>query len=77
MVKPYSVDNEYNAASLGVAADPVVQYMTVDDLRKNVARVEKAMVKAAKEMDFLEAARLRDEMIRLSDMIKQREAAGA
>ncbi|MDE7389305.1 MAG: UvrB/UvrC motif-containing protein, partial [Muribaculaceae bacterium] len=75
--KPYAsyADNEYHAASLGVAADPVVQYMSVDELRKTVDRTEKAMLKAAKDMDFLEAARLRDEMIRLSDMIKHREEA--
>lgn len=72
-IRPYSSESEYHAASLGVAADPVVQYMTTDELRKSVERVEKQMLKAAKEMDFLEAARLRDEMIRLSDMVKQRE----
>lgn len=68
-------DNEYRAASLGIAADPVVQYMSADELRKTMERTEKAMLRAAKDMDFLEAARLRDELIRLSDMVKQREEA--
>lgn len=71
--RPYSFEDEYNAASLGVAADPVVRYMSADELRKNAERVEKEMLKAAKAMDFLEAARLRDEMMRLNEMVRQHE----
>ncbi|MDE6510155.1 MAG: UvrB/UvrC motif-containing protein, partial [Muribaculaceae bacterium] len=71
--RPYSFEDEYNAVSLGVAADPVVRYMSADELRKNAERTEKEMLKAAKAMDFLEAARLRDEMIRLNDLARQYE----
>jgi excinuclease ABC subunit B len=55
-----------------VAADPVVQYMTVDALEKAIANTKKEMEKAAKELDFIEAAQLRDEMYRLQDLLKQR-----
>jgi excinuclease ABC subunit B len=48
-----------------LAADPVVQYMTKDQIRKAMEETQKRMLKAAKEMDFMEAARLRDEMFAL------------
>ena len=44
-----------------VAADPVVQYMEKPALDKMIAATKKKMEKAAKELDFMEAARLRDE----------------
>ncbi len=54
-----------------VAADPVVQYMTKDQLNKAIAETEKRMKKAAKELDFMEAARLRDEMYALQKRITE------
>ena len=51
-----------------VAADPVVQYMSKEQLTKAIAKTRKAMEKAAKEMDFVEAARLRDEMFELQKL---------
>lgn len=56
-----------NASS--IAADPVVKYMKQDDLKKLVERTKKQMEKAAKELDFIEAARLRDEMKELEKML--------
>jgi excinuclease ABC subunit B len=47
---------------LGFAADPVVQYMDKNALDKAIARTEKDMLRAAKEMDYMDAARLRDEL---------------
>lgn len=44
-----------------VAADPVVQYMDKPALDKMIAATKKKMEKAAKDLDFIEAARLRDE----------------
>jgi excinuclease ABC subunit B len=52
-----------------IAADPVIQYMKQDDLKKLVDRTKKQMEKAAKELDFIEAARLRDEMKELEKML--------
>jgi excinuclease ABC subunit B len=48
-----------------VAADPVVQYMSKTQLQKAIDTAKKDMEKAAKEMDFLQAAKLRDEMFAL------------
>ncbi len=56
--------------SPSIAADPVVQYMNPDQLEKSIVRTRKAMEKAAKELDFIEAARLRDEMYALQERQK-------
>ncbi len=53
-----------------LAADPIVQYMNPDQLEKTIIRTRKAMEKAAKELDFIEAARLRDEMYALQERQK-------
>ncbi|MBU2913147.1 excinuclease ABC subunit UvrB [Reichenbachiella agariperforans] len=45
-----------------IAADPVVAYMDAKGLEKMIERTKKLMEKAAKDLDFMEAARLRDEM---------------
>jgi excinuclease ABC subunit B len=44
-----------------VAADPLVQYLSKEKLEKLIASTQKQMEKAAKELNFMEAARLRDE----------------
>lgn len=62
----YYVDPE----QVSVAADPVVQYMSSDQLEKQRDQTKKAMEKAARNMDFMEAARLRDELFELEKMIK-------
>jgi len=59
--------------TLSVAADPVYQYMSAGELKKAVSRAEKAMESAVKDMDFLEAARLRDEWLALQQMMKEKE----
>ncbi|AFL83947.1 Excinuclease ABC subunit B [Belliella baltica DSM 15883] len=55
-----------------VAADPLVQYLSKEKLEKLIASTQKQMEKAAKELNFMEAARLRDEWQgmknRLADM---------
>lgn len=57
---------EYNyEAQQSLAADPVIQYMTRDQLGQTIQKLKKDMEKAAKELDFIEAARLRDEMFLL------------
>ena len=48
-----------------VAADPVFQYMTKDQLRRSIQNSRKQMEAAVKELDFMEAARLRDEIAEL------------
>lgn len=54
---------------ISVAADPVVKYMNKEQLQKTLEETKARMVKAAKDLDFMEAARLRDEMFALEKMI--------
>lgn len=48
-----------------IAADPVYEYMTADDMQRSITHLRQEMVKASKEMEFMTAARLRDEIIKL------------
>ena len=61
---------EVDTASL--AADPIVQYMTKVDLKKSIENTRKEMMAAAKNMDFLMAAKLRDEMFALEKMMEEK-----
>ncbi len=54
-----------------LAADPVVAYLGKDELQKMADRTRKAMEKAARELEFVEAARLRDEYLALQKLIEQ------
>jgi excinuclease ABC subunit B len=56
-----------------VAADPVVQYMTPEGLEKTIEKTRKQMRAAAKELDFIEAARLRDEMFALEKLLEEKK----
>ncbi|MFW5754986.1 MAG: excinuclease ABC subunit UvrB [Tangfeifania sp.] len=56
-----------------VAADPVVQYMSAEGLEKTIAKTKKQMKAAAKELDFIEAARLRDEMFALEKLLEEKK----
>ena len=53
----------------GVAADPVLQYQSKEQLEKSIDQTRKKMEKAAKDLDFMEAARLRDEMLEMRKML--------
>ena len=55
-----------------IAADPVVQYMSKEELNKLLAVTRKKMEVAAKDLDFMEAARLRDEMFSLEKLVKDK-----
>jgi len=57
---------------VSIAADPVVQYMTKPEVQKAIEKTRKDMQKAAKEMDFLMAARMRDEMFALEKVFAER-----
>ncbi|WP_419699757.1 excinuclease ABC subunit UvrB [Mucilaginibacter sp. NFX135] len=60
------------ADSVSLAADPIVQYMTKADLKKSIDNTKKDMLAAAKDMDFLLAAKLRDEMFALEKMMEEK-----
>jgi excinuclease ABC subunit B len=64
-----STKNYYvEADEASIAADPVISYMSKDELQKLINKTQKNMEKAAKELDFIEAARLRDELIDLKKL---------
>ncbi|GAB3176268.1 excinuclease ABC subunit UvrB [Telluribacter humicola] len=55
-----------------IAADPVVQYMGKNDLQLIIAETQRKMEAAAKDLDFLQAARFRDELQQLKERLKQK-----
>jgi excinuclease ABC subunit B len=59
-------------AETDLAADPLIQYMDKAALQKTLDKTKKAMEKAARELDFIEAARLRDEMYKLQGILDKR-----
>lgn len=66
--RPYI--EEENIVSM--AADPIVQYMSKGDLKKAIDNTKKEMLAAAKDMDFLQAAKLRDEMFALEKKLSEK-----
>ncbi|SOE23575.1 Excinuclease ABC subunit B [Spirosomataceae bacterium TFI 002] len=69
--KAYYVEpTEYN-----IAADPVTAYLSLDQLKKLMKETQDKMEKAAKELNFMDAARFRDEFLQLQDRIKKTEEA--
>ena len=57
-----------------VAADPVLQYMTDEQIAKSISDLRKEIEKTVKELDFIQAAKLRDEMYALEDYLKERKS---
>jgi excinuclease ABC subunit B len=60
---PYSIKPDEDIIS--IAAEDQAEYKTIPQMEKGIAKIKKQMEKAAKDLDFMEAARLRDEMFRL------------
>jgi excinuclease ABC subunit B len=54
-----------------IAADPVLKNLSADQLKKSLDQTKKKMEKAARDLDFMEAARLRDEMFGLQKLIDE------
>ena len=67
------ITNPYqkSKSNLGMVADPSVEYTDKSSLNKAIEETKKMMLKAAKEMDFMEAARLRDNMSELESKLKE------
>ncbi len=57
--------------TMNIAADPVVKYMNHDQLKKLIRETEKRMKEAAKELDFIKAAMLRDEITELKKLLEE------
>lgn len=56
--------------TLDMIAEPAAQYKSKPELEKAIQKTKTAMQKAAKDLDFIEAARLRDEMFKLEGKLK-------
>ena len=54
-----------------MVADPVVEHMTAEQLEKSIKATRRKMEEAAKRLDFVEAAHLRDEMLRMEERAKE------
>jgi excinuclease ABC subunit B len=68
--KEYNIEIEKS-----IAADPVVKYMSAEALEKTIKNTKKQMEAAAAKLDFIEAARLRDEMYAYDKLLKTRSKA--
>ncbi len=55
-----------------VAADPIVEYMSREQLEKSIERTHRLMKEAADKMEYIEAAQYRDEMMKLQELLKSK-----
>jgi excinuclease ABC subunit B len=55
-----------------IAADPVIQYMSREGVQKAIETSKAKMVKAASELNFIEAAKYRDEMQAMEEVLKSK-----
>ena len=69
--KPTKAYSDEYREHVDIAADPIVKYMSKEQLQKAIERTRKQMVEAAKKMDFIEAAQYRDELIKLEDLYQK------
>ncbi|HNY53611.1 MAG TPA: excinuclease ABC subunit UvrB [Bacteroidales bacterium] len=70
--KGVSVKSYIEPEKPDIAADPVVKYMDKAALEKAIEKSRKSMEKAASELDFIEAARLRDEVSALQALLRSK-----
>ena len=77
-IKGYDPKNPYAIAADGdivtVAAEEQAEYKTIPQIEKAIGKIKKEMEKAARDLDFMEAARLRDEMFRLQKDLEKMKA---
>ncbi|MCI5664793.1 MAG: excinuclease ABC subunit UvrB [Mediterranea sp.] len=66
--RPY-VEQQALAAT---AADPIVRYMSREQLQKSIERTRKLMQEAAKRLDFIEAAQYRDEVLKMEELLQEK-----
>lgn len=71
--QPLPYASEFST-SVDIAADPVVAYMNPDEMQRSINRLRAEMLKAAKDMEFITAARLRDEIIKLEAKLMEAQS---
>ncbi|HZW64133.1 MAG TPA: UvrB/UvrC motif-containing protein, partial [Hanamia sp.] len=67
---PYEIDETFAT----IAAEEQLEYKTIPQMEKAIMQIKRTMEKAARDMDFMEAARLRDEMFRMQEELKTMKA---
>ena len=65
-------EKEYTR-EVDIAADPIISYMNSESLQHMITQLRSQMVDAAKNMEFIEAARLRDEIVKLENRLQTLE----
>lgn len=70
--EPLMYESEY-IHKVNIAADPVIAYMNSESLHHTINQLRTQMIDAAKNMEFIEAARLRDEIIKLENRLQSFE----
>ncbi len=70
-IRPYDTDE----TAMAIACDPIVEYMSAEQLKKSIERTRRLMEKAAEKMEFIEAAQYRDEMFKLQEILKRKAAS--
>ena len=74
-IKGYDPANPYAIAPgedmITIAAEEQAEYKTIPQAEKAISKIKKDMEKAARDLDFMEAARLRDEMFRLQKQLEE------
>lgn len=66
--KAYALNND---ETLSIAAEDEEEYLTIPKMEKKISSTKRQMEKAAKDLDFMEAAKLRDEMFRLKKVLEE------
>lgn len=70
--EPLMYESEY-IHKVNIAADPLIAYMNSESLHHTINQLRTQMIDAAKNMEFIEAARLRDEIIKLENRLQSLE----
>lgn len=69
-----TIGNAYiEPANTGMVADPIVMHMSREQLEKSIANTTRLMKQAAKDLDFIQAAQYRDEILRMEEELKTKE----
>jgi excinuclease ABC subunit B len=66
---PYAISGDYDPVD--IAAEEEAEYKTIPQMEKAISKIKKEMEKAARDLDFMEAARLRDSMFTLQKKLTE------
>lgn len=71
-IRDEETDTLVEQSEQALAADPIIEYMSAEQIEKVIAETERKMKKAAKELDFITAAKYRDEIQVLKKQLKDK-----